>query len=138
MAADGGAGTDHRHERHDTRAARDQQHRANLGRLPDEVAADGASQLELVPGAKLVGEVGRHLAVVETFDRQLEVRSTGSGSDRVAPLDLVAVLRRQAHVDVLARTVPGPPGNIEDDRLRACRLALELDDVGQLPGQSPW
>jgi hypothetical protein len=40
-----------------------------------------------------VGEVRRHLAVVEPLDRQREVIILGTGSDRVAALRLVTVLR---------------------------------------------
>lgn len=39
----------------------------------------------------------------------------GRRADRVAPLSLVAVVRGEADVDVLARSVPGPIRNVEDD-----------------------
>jgi hypothetical protein len=106
--------------------------------LPDEVAPDRAAQLELVPGAELVGQVGGDLAVVEPLDRQDEIRVGGGRRDRVAALRLLAVRGGQAHVDMLAGSVPGPAGVVEDDAAHARRLVDLLDDVGELPAQSPW
>ncbi len=87
---------------------RDEQQRASLRRLPDEVAADRTAQLDPVAGPELVGEVRRHLAVVEPLDRELDASAVGRRGDRVAALGLVAVLGRQPDVDVLAGAVPGP------------------------------
>ena len=70
--------------------------------VPDEVAADRPSKLETVTRAKLVGEVGRHFAVVEPFDEECHVVVVGRRRDRVAALSLVAVFSSQADVDVLA------------------------------------
>jgi len=47
----------HRTERHHPRPARDQQERAAEGFLPDEIPADRATELQRVPGVKLVGEI---------------------------------------------------------------------------------
>ena len=46
--------------------------------VPDEPAADRSAHLELVAGLDDVGEVGRHLAVVEPLDVQLEQRVIGA------------------------------------------------------------
>ena len=54
----------HCHEGHDARTARDEQRRTVVGLVPDEVAADRASQFESVARVDLVGEIRRHLAVV--------------------------------------------------------------------------
>jgi hypothetical protein len=58
--------------------------------------------------------------------------------DRVASLRLVAVLRGQPYVDVLAGPVAGPVGDVEDERLDARRLGEGIDELGELPAQSPW
>src|SRR3954471_16406793 len=61
----------HRHERHESRAAGDEQQRAAVLDAPGEVPADRAAELELIAGADLVGQVRRDLAVVDALDRQL-------------------------------------------------------------------
>ena len=68
----------HRHQRHDPRAAADEQQRPARRRVPDEVAADRAAQLELIAGAELVDEVRRDLAVVEPLDGERERSSSGA------------------------------------------------------------
>jgi hypothetical protein len=50
---------------------------------------------------------------------------------------LIAVLGRQPDVDVLAGAVAGPAGHVEDDRLDAGCLGDGLDELRELPGQSP-
>ena len=62
---------------------------------------------------------------------------TRRGGDRVAALRLVAVLGGQADVEVLAGSVTGPAGDVEDDRPDARRFGHEVDDLGDEPGQSP-
>ena len=74
------------------------------------------------PGAQLLDEVRRHLAVVDALDGQLERVALGRRGDRVRALRLVAVLGGQPHVDVLAGAVPRPPGHVEHERARARRL----------------
>ena len=135
--AGGGARPDHRHQRHDARSAGDEQQRAALRRLPDEVAADGPAELDLVARPELVGQVGGDLAVVEALDRELDASAVRRRGDRVAALRLIAVLGRQPDVDVLAGAVAGPAGDVEDDRLDARRLGDDVDDLRELPGQSP-
>jgi hypothetical protein len=127
----------HRHQRDDSRAAADQEHgAAHLG-LPDEVAADRPAQLDPVAGPQHIRQIGRDLAVVEPFHRQLDARAVGSGPDRVAPLGLVPVLGGQSDVDVLAGPVAGPSRDVEGDRLGPRRLRHELDDLRLQPVQSP-
>src|SRR6266516_2985309 len=136
-ALDGVVVTQHRTQRHDARAARDEQERAPERLLPDEVAADRPSQLELVTGTQLIGEIRGHLAVFESLHRQHEITVFGRGGDRVAALRLVPVLGGQANVDVLSGAVTGPSGCLEDDAANARSLFDQLDHVGQLPCQSP-
>ena len=128
---------EHRPERHDARAAPDEEERPVEGLLPDEVAADRAAQLELVARPQLVDEVGRDLAVVEPLDRQDEIAVLGRRGDRVAPLRPIAVLGGQADVDVLSGSMPRPVRRVEDDALRARRLVDPLDHGRELPAQSP-
>jgi hypothetical protein len=96
------------------------------------VAADRAAQLEAVARAQLLDQVGRHLAVVDQLDGQLERAALRRRRDRVRALRLVAVLRGQPDVDVLARAVPGPLRHVEHERPRARRLHDELAH-GRLP-----
>ena len=116
----GAAVAQHRHQRHEARAAADEQQRAAVVDRPREVPADRPAHLELVAGAHLLDEVGRDLAVVDELDRELERVELGRRGDRVRALRLVAVLGGQAHVDVLAGAVPGPA---RARRARACARA---------------
>ena len=127
----------HRAERDDARATCDEKKRAAERRLPDEVPTDRPAQLELVARAELVGEVPRYLTVVETLDGEDELPVLRRGGDRVAPLCLVAVLGREAHVDVLAGAMPRPLRQIEHDAARPRGFLDELDHRRDLPGQSP-
>src|SRR6476659_878468 len=127
----------HRHQRHDSRTAPDEEHGALGVRVPDEVAADGTAQLDHVPGTQLIREVGRDLTVLEALDGQIDPRTVGRRRDRVAALCLIAVVCGQPDVDVLTRTVSGPPRHVEGDRLRLTRLRRELDDLRGAPVQSP-
>src|SRR6478736_2694301 len=101
-----------------------------FGRLPDEVAADRAAQLDLVASAELVGQVGGDLALLEPLDRERDAGAVGRRGDRVASLRLIAVLRRQPNVDVLAGAVVAPAGDVEDERLDVRRLDDDLDQFG--------
>ena len=127
----------HGHQRHDARASGDEQDGSTRAWIPDEVAADRPAQLEPVAGPRLIGEVRRHFAIVDSLDRQLEVRRIRRGGDRVAPLGLVAVLGGQTHVHVLAGAVAGPVRDVEHDGLDARRLGVNFGDLGYPPGQSP-
>src|SRR5215471_597448 len=99
--------TDHGHQRYDAGAARNEQHGCAVIRLPDEVAADRPAYLECVSLPQLVDEVGRYFTVLQALDGDRKA-VVGSRGDRVAALRLVAVLGRQPHVEVLARTPAGP------------------------------
>jgi hypothetical protein len=112
--------------------------RPALGGLPDEVAADRAAQLDLLARPELVGQVGGDLAVVEPLDGEPDASTVKRGGDRVASLGLITVLRRQPNINVLSSPVARPTGDVEDDRLDARRLDDDLDELGKLPGQSPW
>ena len=133
----GHACAQHRHERHDAATARDQEQRATQARLPDEVAADRAAQLDLIARTQLVGQVRRDLAVVEALDRQLHPVAIGGCRDGVTALRLIAVLRRQPDVDVLAGQVSLPARAVKCDRAHAGRPVGHRDDVAEQPGQSP-
>ena len=134
--ARGRAVADHGHQRHDPGTPGDEKQRLVAARLPDEVAADRAAHLDLVALAQLFREIGRDLPVVEHLDGDRD-RLTRRRGDRVAPLCLVAVLGRQAHVEVLSGAVSGPTRHVEDDGADARSFADEPDDLGDEPGQSP-
>ena len=122
----------HRHQRHDARAAADQQHR--LLAAPDEVGGERAADLDLVALHEDVVEVGRDLAVVEAVDRQLDrALVERRGGDRVGALGPVAVGRGEAHVVVLARQMRHPHRRAQPEGLGPRRLDPDLLDVGDLP-----
>ena len=60
-------------------------------------------------------------------------RLTGSRGDRVAALSLVAILRGQAHVEVLARAMTGPAGDGEREGFHPRRLPLPAHHLGGEP-----
>jgi hypothetical protein len=122
---------------HHPGASGEEQERPAERLLPDEVAADGAAHLQLVPEPKLVDEVRRDLTVVQTLDGKHDVVVFRCGGDGVAPLRLVAVLSSQPHVDMLAGPMAGPLRQLERDALRTVGFSDELDHAAQLPGQSP-
>ena len=132
-----GAVAQHGHQRDDARAAGDQQQRPARGDGPGEVAADRPAQLEPVARPGLAGEPGRHLPALEPLDGEREPRRLGRGGDRVAALGLVAVLRGEPDVDVLARQVAGPARDVEDERGRPAGLGHPLDDLRGPPGEAP-
>jgi hypothetical protein len=76
-AAGSGPGAGHGHQRHDARPAADQQDGLRFVRVPGEVAADRASQLQRVAGGEDLGQVRGDLAVVEPLDGQLEPGAAG-------------------------------------------------------------
>src|SRR6185503_5306349 len=113
----------------------DEENGTALARIPDEVPADRPSKLELVADDKLLGEIRRDFAVVEPLDGERELAVLRRRGDRVAALGLVAVLRGEADVHVLAGEVAGPVGRGQHDRLHGRRLLDELRDVAELPGE---
>ena len=143
MTVDGNAAANllevakHRPERHHAGAAGDEQQGPAAGRLPDEVAADRAAELETIPRPELVGQVRRHLAVADALDGQLELCRAWCRRERVAALRLITVLGGQPDVDVLPREVAGPVRDVRAYRLDAWRLRDDLHGLRDLPGQSP-
>ena len=107
-------------QRHDARAAGDEQQWPAERLFPDEVAADRARAARARRRAQLVDEIRRDLAVLEPLDGQHEVPVLRRRRDRVAALRLIAVLGGQAHVDVLARAMTGP---VRRRRARCCARA---------------
>ena len=94
--------TNHRHQRHDSGAAADKQHRTAVLATPDEVSADRAAHLERIAASCHLVEIRRNLAVLEALDREFEVLGAGPRGDRIAALGLVAVGRSQPDIDVLS------------------------------------
>jgi hypothetical protein len=125
----------HRAERHHSGATAYQQYGRIVCAVPNEVAADRAAQLELIAGLHLIGQVGRHLAVLDALHRQLEPVVFGPRRERVRALRLVAVLRGQTDVDVLPGEVPRPLGQVDNEGLRARRFGADLADRGDLPAE---
>src|SRR5918995_7124806 len=64
----------HRHQRDDAGSTADEQERSALRGLPYEVAADGATELELVAAAQLSEEVRGHLAIGQQLDGDRQAR----------------------------------------------------------------
>src|SRR5439155_17525564 len=81
--------SDHRHQRHHPGAAADQQERTAERDIPDEVAANWPTQLELIAFLNDVVQIRRDLAAFDPFDRELHnALSFGFRTDRVASLCL--------------------------------------------------
>ena len=100
--------------------------------MPDEVAPDWATELELVSDPQLIGQIGRDLSVLEPFDRDHETFVGGRGRDRVAALCLVAIGGRETNVEVLAGPVTGPLGSVQNDAFGPSGFVDELDWRRQL------
>src|SRR5262245_3676833 len=115
-----GRGADHRHQRHHPGAPADEEDRPPVVH-PDEVAADRPTHLEAVTFTRDLDEVGGYLAVLELLDRDLQ-RLAGRRGDRIAALGLVAVVRCQPDVEVLAGPMAGPAFRLDDQRPNARRL----------------
>ena len=136
-AAGGHARPEHGHQRHEAAASSDEQQWASVRGLPHEVAADGSAQLQPVADHELVDQVGRHLAVRDALDGEAHAAAVRGRGDRVAALRLVAVLRGQPDIDVLAGQMTWPLGHIEHEAAGPGRLGDQVDDPGDLPAQSP-
>jgi hypothetical protein len=63
----------HRHERRHTRATADEKHRPAILGAPVEVSTDRAAELDVVIYSRDIVHEGRDLAVIEPFDRELEL-----------------------------------------------------------------
>jgi hypothetical protein len=85
------------------------------------------------PGAKLPGQVGGDLAVIDSLDRQCELCALRRRCDRVRALSLVAVIGGEPDVDVLAGGVPSPDRHVEHYRLGARGLVDEAGDGRDSP-----
>src|SRR6516165_9179307 len=128
--------TQHGHKRSNSRATPNQEERAANRNVPNEISANGASQLELVTRPQFVCKIRRDLALIDTFDGQHQVRDFGRERYGVAALGLIAVLACKPNVDVLARHVARPIGDVENETLDARRLRYDLADFGGLPSQT--
>ena len=137
VASDASAVSKHGHQRDDAGASGHEQERPARAGLPHEVAADRTAELEHVATAQLADEVVRDLTIGQALHRDREAPVFGSRSDRVAALRLVSVLGGEANVDVLARPVAGPLGDVQDDAPDPRRLVDQLDDLAERPVQSP-
>ena len=73
----------HRHQRHDARAARDEQQRIGGRGIPHEVATDRAAHLEAIAQDELVVQERRDLAVDDALDGQLDQRAGRVGGDAI-------------------------------------------------------
>ena len=66
---------EHGQERDHARATGDELERATHFDLPDEPAAERASDLQFVAGPELIGQVRGDLAVRQSVDDELDVRA---------------------------------------------------------------
>ena len=98
---------------------------------------NGPSDLEVVAGPELLGEVGRDLPVGQPVHDELDVRGLGRRGDGVAALSGVPVGRGEAYVQMLAGSMSGPGGRVEHDPASSRRLRLDLQDRCAAPAQSP-
>src|SRR6516225_3808671 len=128
--------TQHSHERSNSRATPNQEERAANRNVPNEISANGASQLELVTRPQFVCEIRRDLALIDAFDGQHQVRDFGRRRYGIAALGLIAVLTPKPNVDVLARQVAWPIGDVQNETLDARCLRDDLADFGNLPLQT--
>src|SRR5207253_2699079 len=95
---------------------------------------DRPTHLERIALTSLVDEVGRDLAVLEPLDGDCELLAR-RGGDRVAALSLVAVVGRQAHVEMLAGAVTEPTLGVEQERPDPRRLLDRARHLGDEPGK---
>ena len=132
----GGAVAQHRHQRHQAGTAGYPQQRPAILGAPNEMAADRAADLDLVADLHHLVEEGRHLAVVDQVDRQLDrAAAVRRRADRIAALGLVAIRRGQSHVDMLAGGEAVPVRRLQPEQFYAGRLGRDGDDGGDLPDQ---
>src|SRR5262249_61967732 len=115
----------HRHNVNDAGPASDEQPGPLLARPPDEVASDRSSQLERVALLDLAHQVLRNLSVVESLHCDRHALGLRRRSDRVAALRLVAVLRREPDIDVLAGKMAWPAGGVKGEARDPRRLRRE-------------
>src|SRR3954469_4468179 len=128
---------EHRAQRHQPGAARDEQQRPPVVDVPGERAAAGAADLQAIASTRLARQPGGDLAVAHPLYGQLEPRVLGRAGERVRALGGVAALGSEADVDALARAVAGPAGDVEHERADRARLVADLDHLGGGPRAAP-
>ena len=126
--------TEHRDQRHHAGPPAEQEDRAAVLDRPDEVPADRTAELDRVTRLCDIVEEGRDFAVLEALDRELERNVVARrGGNRVRALGLVAVRRRQPHVDMLAGAEGERLCGCEGEALDAGAELLDRDDPRLLP-----
>src|SRR5215210_7972151 len=94
--------TKHGHERHNTRAAGDQQQRIRHARLPDEVPADGSARFDAISYDHDIMQIRGAFSIVDAIHGDIYVAfALGLSSNRITALRLIAILCRQADVIML-------------------------------------
>src|SRR3954470_21087892 len=106
----------HGHQRHYPRAAANEQQWTADSDIPDEVSTNRSAQLQLVARVQLVGEIRRHLAVLEPLDGKREGPCFGGRRERVAALGLISIVGSESDVDVLAGAMSRPVRDVEHQR----------------------
>ena len=101
--------------------------------VPDEVATNRPTKLEAIAFSQQVGEIWRDFAIVQSVDRQRDSGVLRCRRDGIASLCLIAILRRQPHVHVLARAVARPSRDVQDQRSRSWSLHPDVDDGSEPP-----
>ena len=128
-----GAVPEHGHEGDDSRAAGHELDRTWQRGHPGEIAANRSPQLEAITRARLVGQVGRDLAIVDPLRRG---RRAEPGHSRHGPLRRRGGSRRDAGgVDGIPGPVPGRLGRGARPRAACCRSARTV--TGQ-KGSERW
>src|SRR6202165_4701180 len=94
-----------------------------------------AAKRHVAPHFRLANQVGRNLAVLEALDRDHEPGVFRRGSDRIAPLRLVAVIRGQANVNVLAGEMTRPVRHLQHQARDSWCLKDQLGHLTQMPQQ---
>ena len=101
--------TEHGHERDNTRSAGDQQQRVGHARLPDEVAADGSTHFDAIPGDHDIMQIRGDFSIVDALHGNIHFAfAFGLRGDRITALRLIAILGRQADVIMLTGAVAHP------------------------------
>src|SRR4029453_8728092 len=99
------------HQRYNSAPPANQQKRMpRFFSRPDEMPSDRSAQLNCVVGLQLTGEVRRHLAVIQTINREFQRGDLGWRGNRVASFRTVAVLALEAYVRVLPGRLARPHG----------------------------
>jgi len=97
--------------------AADEKHGAARIRIPDEVAPDGAAQLEPVFPRARPGQIGRDLPVVDPLDGQFDPEGRRQETRSNSSAGLISVVSGQTNVDVLTGPVTGPVPDVEGEGL---------------------